>query len=143
MNPIRKRRLYTVAFLVIAVSATTATLMVALEQNINMFYPPVDIVSGVAPTDKTIRAGGMVLEQSVVRDTNSLGVKFVITDRQGSEFEVSYVGILPDLFREGQGILVKGQLNSRGGFNAAEVLAKHDENYMPPELLDMAEANKP
>ena len=138
MHPKRKRRLYTLVFVLLGLGGTTAVLMSALEQNINMFYPPAEVVSGQAPQATTIRAGGMVLEDSVARAADSLRVQFVITDRNGSEFPVVYEGILPDLFREGQGIIVKGELNN-GQFVAAEVLAKHDENYMPPELMDMAE----
>ncbi len=138
MNPVRKRRLYLALFLLLAVSGTTAALMVALEQNINMFFPPADVVAGVAPTETPIRAGGMVLEGSVVRDPGSLGVEFVLTDRAGAEFTVAFEGILPDLFREGQGIIVQGELKEDGLFAAREVLAKHDENYMPPELMDIA-----
>lgn len=141
MNPKRKSRLYLVAFLLLAVSGTVAALMVAMEENLNMFYPPDQIVSGEAPGGQTIRAGGMVLEGSVVRNTESLGVQFTLTDYKGAAFNVRYNGILPDLFREGQGILVRGQLGSDRTFDAVEVLAKHDENYMPPELLDMAESN--
>lgn len=126
-------------FIVVAVTGGVATLMLAMEENLNMFYPPDKIVSGSAPNDTTIRAGGMVLDGSVTRASDSLAVEFVLTDHQGSEFTVSYTGILPDLFREGQGILVRGQLLSSGKFSAVEVLAKHDENYMPPELLDLAE----
>lgn len=139
MNPKRKRRLYTVGFILLAVSGTTAALMLALEENINMFYPPDEVVSGVAPKGPVIRAGGMVAEGSVIRATDSLGVSFVLSDLNGSDFTVQYEGILPDLFREGQGILVRGVLDNTGVFQAEEVLAKHDENYMPPELLDMAQ----
>jgi len=138
VNPKRKSRLYLILFILVAVSGTTATLMVALEQNINMFYPPQDVVSGVAPVAKTIRAGGMVLEKSVRRG-NGLDIQFVLTDHRGAEFSVFYTGILPDLFREGQGILVQGQLDPQGRFQAHEVLAKHDENYMPPELMDISQ----
>ena len=95
------------------------------------------MVAGKAPVGETLRAGGMVQEGSVVRSTQDLGVTFVLTDHQGADFVVQYTGILPDLFREGQGILVEGQLNAAGVFNATEVLAKHDENYMPPELMDL------
>ncbi|MEM9620992.1 MAG: cytochrome c maturation protein CcmE [Pseudomonadota bacterium] len=137
MNPKRKRRLYMVVFLLVTMSGTTAALMLALEQNINMFYPPEEVVSGVAPVNVPIRAGGMVAEGSVQRSLDSLAVRFVLTDHQGADFEVMYDGILPDLFREGQGILVQGELQADGNFVAREVLAKHDENYMPPELLDM------
>ena len=140
MNPKRKNRLYMIGFLVLAVSGTVAALMTAMQEDLNMFYPPEDVVSGKAPTNVTIRAGGMVQAGSVQRDPGSLGVSFVLTDYEGAEFTVHFEGILPDLFREGQGILVRGQLDDTRRFTAVEVLAKHDENYMPPELLDMAEA---
>ena len=104
-----------------------------------MFYPPSEVVSGVAPIETNIRAGGMVEEDSLIRASNSLKVSFVLSDRAGSEFTVYYTGILPDLFREGQGILVEGELQQDGSFEATEVLAKHDENYMPPELMSLAE----
>jgi cytochrome c-type biogenesis protein CcmE len=142
MNPKRKSRLYLAVFLLVAVSATTTALMVALEQNINMFYPPEEVVDGTAPLNRTIRAGGMVQEGSVHRDPDSLELKFTISDFNGSDFIVSYTGILPDLFREGQGILVEGELREDRVFMAREVLAKHDENYMPPELIDMVAENE-
>ena len=146
MNPKRKGRLYLAVFVLVAVAGTTAALMTAMEQNINMFYPPDEIVDGTAPIERTICAGGMVKDGSVLRSTDSLQVDFTITDHMGAEFVVSYTGILPDLFREGQGIIVQGELGHDGRFKAAEVLAKHDENYMPPELMDMAqeqEAQRP
>ena len=139
MNPKRKSRLYLAIFVLVAVAGTTAALMAAMEQNINMFYPPEEIVDGTAPVARTIRAGGMVKDGSVQRGTDSLQVDFTITDHMGAEFVVSYTGILPDLFREGQGIIVQGELGEDGRFTAQEVLAKHDENYMPPELMDMAQ----
>lgn len=137
MNPKRKSRLYLALFLLVALSGTTAALMVAMEENINMFYPPDQVVDGTAPLERTIRAGGMVKDGSVSRDPESLQVEFTITDHMGSDFVVSFTGILPDLFREGQGIIVQGELDQQGKFMAREVLAKHDENYMPPELMDM------
>ncbi|MCR9261987.1 MAG: cytochrome c maturation protein CcmE [Pseudomonadaceae bacterium] len=143
MNPKRKSRLYLALFLLVAVAGTTAALMVAMEENINMFYPPDQVVDGTAPLERTIRAGGMVKAGSVSRDPESLQVEFTITDHLGSDFIVSFTGILPDLFREGQGIIVQGELDQQGKFMAREVLAKHDENYMPPELMDMvAESGK-
>ena len=108
----------------------------------NMFYPPKDVVSGKAPIGQRLRAGGMVMEGSVVRSTQDLGVTFVLTDHQGADFSVRYMGILPDLFREGQGILVEGQLDDTGVLEATEVLAKHDENYMPPELMELQTAEQ-
>jgi len=137
MNPKRKSRLYLALFLLVAVAGTTAALMVAMEENINMFYPPDQVVDGTAPLERTIRAGGMVKDGSVSRDPESLQVEFTITDHMGSDFVVSFTGILPDLFREGQGIIVQGELDQQRKFMAREVLAKHDENYMPPELMDM------
>ncbi len=137
MNPKRKSRLYLALFLLVAVSGTTAALMVAMEENINMFYPPDQVVDGTAPLERTIRAGGMVKDGSVSRDPESLQVEFTITDHMGSDFVVAFTGILPDLFREGQGIIVQGELDQQRKFMAREVLAKHDENYMPPELMDM------
>ncbi len=137
MNPKRKQRLFMTTFILLATAGTVSLVFVALEQNMNMFYPPADVVQGKVPANQTVRAGGMVLDGSVRRADDSLAVAFTLTDHQGSEFAVSYTGILPDLFREGQGILVEGILNQNGVFEAVEVLAKHDENYMPPELMDM------
>ncbi len=137
MNPKRKNRLYLIGFLLLAVSGSVAALMLAMEENLNMFYPPEKVVSGEAPADQVIRAGGMVLPGSVERDPESLKVRFTLTDYKQAEFDVVYEGILPDLFREGQGILVKGKLDEERLFVAQEVLAKHDENYMPVELLDV------
>ena len=135
MNPVRRNRLLTVLF-VFAGSAGAVTLMLlAANENLNLFHPPEQIVGGTAPVGVPIRAGGMVLAGSVVRAPDSLDVEFVLTDYRGSDFRVVYSGILPDLFREGQGTLVRGELDASGVFRAVEVLAKHDENYMPPELM--------
>jgi len=139
MNSKRKNRLFMASFLLVGIAASISVLFVALEQNLNMFYPPSEVVSGVAPLETNIRAGGMVEEGSLRRTNESLKVSFVLSDRAGSEFTVRYTGILPDLFREGQGILVEGELQENGSFEAIEVLAKHDENYMPPELMSLAE----
>jgi len=125
-------------FLLVGAGISVSLVLVALNENINMFYPPEAVVSGEAPVGAQIRAGGMVLDGSVSRDSSSLDVSFVLTDYVGSEFTVVYSGILPDLFREGQGIIVAGQIDEDGRFKASQVLAKHDENYMPPELADMS-----
>jgi cytochrome c-type biogenesis protein CcmE len=140
MNPKRRNRLFVVLFLLAGASATVGLVLVSLSENINLFYPPEEIVSGAAPVGTPIRAGGMVLDGSVVRDAG-LEVSFVLTDHNGSEFPVRYSGILPDLFREGQGILVQGELTAGGVFQARQVLAKHDENYMPAELAGMHAGN--
>lgn len=135
MHPVRRKRLIVIVF-ILAGAAVTATLVLsALEENINLFYPPEQVAGGEAPVGKRIRVGGMVLEGSVQRASDSLEVGFVLTDRRGSDVGVRYSGILPDLFGEGQGILVTGELDQAGVFQADEVLAKHDENYMPPELI--------
>ena len=114
----------------------------ALNQNINLFYSPEEIIAGEAPVDRVIRAGGMVVDGSVVRSSSDLGVTFEISDLRESQVTVQNRGILPDLFREGQGIIARGRLMGDGIFLADEVLAKHDENYMPPEIADVvAEAH--
>ena len=142
MNPKRKQRLYLTVFLFLVTGGVTALLIQISGENMNMFYPPKDVVSGKAPTGERLRAGGMVMDGSVIRSTQDLSVIFVLTDYQGAEFSVRYTGILPDLFREGQGILVEGQLNNDGVLEATEVLAKHDENYMPPELMELQTAEQ-
>ena len=113
--------------------ATGLTLL-ALRENINLFFSPSQIVDGTAPSKTTIRLGGMVVAGSIQRGDN-LGVTFVLTDL-AEQVTVAYEGILPDLFREGQGIVTPGKLDSTGRFLAEQVLAKHDETYMPPEVND-------
>ena len=135
MHPIRKKRLTIVLFLMVGLAVAVVLTTYALRQNINLFYDPTQIAAGEAPADVRIRAGGMVEKGSVLRDTESLKVAFKVTDFTES-VTVEYVGILPDLFAEGQGIVAMGRLNSEGVFVADQVLAKHDENYMPPEVAD-------
>jgi cytochrome c-type biogenesis protein CcmE len=137
MHPVRRKRLIAVAFLLVGVGVTVLLVLRALNQNINLFYPPSQVVSGEAPIGPRIRAGGMVKTGSLQRANDGLEVRFVVTDLQGSDFTVVYAGILPDLFREGKGVLATGHLKPDGVFVADEVLAKHDENYMPPELKGM------
>ncbi|MET0377701.1 MAG: cytochrome c maturation protein CcmE [Spongiibacteraceae bacterium] len=133
MHPIRRQRLFIVLLIVIGAGAAIGLVSFALRENINLFYPPSDIASGSVPVGKKIRAGGMVVDGSVKRDSSSLRVDFVITDFKAN-VPVVYTGILPDLFAEGQGIVANGVLDAHGTFQASEVLAKHDENYMPPEV---------
>ncbi len=135
MHPVRGQRLGVVLIVVIFSSLAIGLVMYAMRGNINLFYPPSEVVAGIAPQGKAIRVGGMVQDKSVQRSADSLQVKFVITDFQAS-VEVIYDGILPDLFGEGQGVVVLGLLGSDGRFTATEVLAKHDENYMPPEIAE-------
>ena len=138
MNKKRGQRLVATMFLLAGVGVTLSFVMLALEENINLFYEPEKVVNGEAPLGVEIRAGGMVVDGSVEHAIEGLAVKFALTDpRGGHTFWVEYVGLLPGLFREGQGILVRGELLSSGVFQADEVLAKHDENYMPPELEGM------
>ena len=137
MHPVRRKRLIAVVFLLAGVAVTVMLVMRALNENINLFYPPGEVVSGKAPVGQRIRAGGMVQDGSLQRAADSMEVHFVVSDLQGSDFTVVYTGILPDLFREGKGVLATGRLGVDGVFRAEEVLAKHDENYMPPELKGM------
>lgn len=139
MHPLRKQRLIIVLFIVLGSAAAVALASFALRENINLFYSPAQIAAGEAPVGKAIRAGGMVREGSIKRDSQSLRVDFVVTDFQ-SDVAVSYTGILPDLFDEGQGVVAAGALDEQGVFQATEVLAKHDENYMPPEVQAAVDA---
>ena len=138
MHPKRKQKLLIIFFMLGGISLAVGLMLVALKENINLFYTPVQIAAGEAPKHRTLRAGGMVVEGSVKRAENDLTVLFDVTDGK-AEVTISYTGILPDLFREGQGIVALGQLNDQKIFVASEVLAKHDENYMPPEVADALE----
>ena len=138
MHPVRKQRLYIVLFVVLFSSAAVGLVAYALRGNINLFFPPTDIAAGKAPQGRPIRVGGMVAEGSVQRSEDSLAVAFELTDYQAT-VPVVYRGILPDLFDEGQGAVASGELNAQGVLEATEVLAKHDENYMPPEVAEALE----
>ncbi|MDU9389235.1 cytochrome c maturation protein CcmE [Pseudomonas japonica] len=133
MNPQRKKRLFIILGLLAGVGVAVGLALSALQENINLFYTPTQIANGEAPLDTRIRAGGMVEKGSVQRSSDSLDVRFVVTDFNKS-VPITYRGILPDLFREGQGIVALGKLNGEGVVVADEVLAKHDEKYMPPEV---------
>ena len=133
MNPVRKKRLIIVLSIIVGVGAAVGLALSALQQNINLFYTPTQIANGEVPEGVRIRAGGMVKEGSLKRSEDSLMVEFVAGDG-AEEVTMRYQGILPDLFREGQGIVALGRLNADGVLIADEVLAKHDENYMPPEV---------
>ncbi|WP_028669874.1 cytochrome c maturation protein CcmE [Saccharospirillum impatiens] len=138
MNPKRKQRLMLILLGTGGVGVTVLLVLFALGQNMNFFYSPSDIARGEAPLDRQIRAGGMVREGSVTREDETLKVQFVVTDF-AADVTVEYDGILPDLFREGDGVVAIGQLNSAGIVVASEVLAKHDETYMPVEITDALE----
>ena len=133
MHPERRKRLTLVLFLVGVSSIAIGLIVFALRDNISLFYAPTAIASGEAPEGVRIRAGGMVVPDSVRRDPESLAVIFRITDGE-EEVEVEYTGILPDLFAENEAAVVTGTLDERRRFTATEVLAKHDETYMPVEV---------
>lgn len=133
MHPIRKRRLIWALIIVFLLASAMALALYALRQNIDLFFTPRQIVAGQAPRNQVIRVGGWVVADSVHHDEGKLLVTFSITDHQKA-LNVSYNGILPDLFREGQAVVVEGKLNDAGLFIATQVLAKHDENYTPPQL---------
>lgn len=133
MTPGQKRRLTWVISILIAAGLAVGLILYALSQNINLFYTPTEAVENFAPKEKIIRLGGMVVDGSVLRDPDSLRVTFNVTDTL-NQVSVTYEGILPDLFREGQGIVAQGMIDDDHVFRAKEILAKHDENYMPPEV---------
>ncbi len=129
MKPRSKRGLLIVSGVAV-VAVAAGFVLNALNSNIAFFVTPTEVFEGKAPAEKTFRIGGMVKEGSIQR--TNLTVNFVITDT-AKDIPVAYTGILPDLFMEGKGAVVQGRLDSNGNFKATEVLAKHDENYMPPE----------
>jgi len=129
MKPRNKRALIILGGLA-SVSLAAALVLNALNSNVAFFFTPTQVSAGEAPRDRTFRVGGLVKQGSVQR--NQMTVQFVITDT-ARDMKVSYKGILPDLFKEGKGAVAQGRLDAQGAFVATEVLAKHDENYMPPE----------
>jgi len=135
MHPIRKQRLQVVILIVVASSLAVGLIAYMLGQNANYFYTPSQVLQGEAPENTTIRAGGMVVEDSIERSLDSLEVSFLVTDGLAN-LTVSYSGILPDLFSEGEAAIATGKLDSNNILRASQVLAKHDENYTPPEVAD-------
>lgn len=133
MNPIRKQRLYALIAILIGSLLATWLVVSALSENMNLFYSPTEIKEANINQDTLIRAGGMVKKGSIYKSKDSLNVSFTVTDYQ-NELIINYEGILPDLFAENAGVVVRGNLTPDGTFRAIEVLAKHDENYMPPEV---------
>jgi len=136
MNPIRKQRLYALIAVLIGSLVATWLVVSALSENMNLFYSPTEIKDAKVDEVTLIRAGGMVKEDSIIKDTLTLNVTFTVTDYQ-NDLEINYEGILPDLFAENAGVVVRGNLKKDGTFKAIEVLAKHDENYMPPEVAKL------
>ena len=130
MKPIRRKRLMSVLLILITSALGSYLIIKALDSNLDFFYTPSELTDQEIPNNKRIKVGGMVLEGSVLREKTK--IEFVITDYKGS-IEVVFDGIVPDLFKEGSGVVVLGYLNEKTLY-AEEVLAKHDENYMPPSI---------
>jgi cytochrome c-type biogenesis protein CcmE len=134
MSP-RRTRMVFVAVVLTGVAIATALGISAIGENMLYFFSPTQIQAGEAPPGRTLRVGGLVVEGSVQRKIGNLNMQFDLTD-QSHTISVRFSGILPDLFREGQGIVAMGTMDENGIFQAEEVLAKHDENYMPPEVAE-------
>lgn len=130
----RQKRFVFIILALAAVGVASTLVVNAMRSNITYFYSPSQVVAGEAPNDQQFRIGGMVVRDSLKRDPESIRVRFTVTDN-AENYEVVYDGILPDLFAEGQGAVARGRLDN-GVFVAEEVLAKHDESYMPPEVAD-------
>jgi cytochrome c-type biogenesis protein CcmE len=127
--------MFLVGLILLGVGGATALALTAFQENLLYFFSPSDVTAGKAPEGRVFRIGGMVTQGSVQRAPGSMEVRFVLTD-YAKNVTVSYSGLLPDLFREGQGVVARGKLGANGVFTAEEVLAKHDENYMPPDVAD-------
>ena len=141
MNPIRKQRLYALIAILIGSLLATWLVVSALSENMNLFYSPTEIKEANLNQDTLIRAGGMVKAGSIIKSKDSLDVSFIVTDYQ-NDLLIRYEGILPDLFAENAGVVVRGNLTPEGDFLAIEVLAKHDENYMPPEVAKLLDSKE-
>lgn len=142
MTP-RRQRMVFVGVIVVGVAVAAGLAFRAIGENMLFFFSPTQLHAGEAPVGQNVRIGGLVVDGSVKREPGDITVQFALTDN-AQNVTVKYSGILPDLFREGQGIVAMGKLDANGVFTAEEVLAKHDENYMPPEIaeaLQQAEAS--
>ncbi len=141
MTPTRKRRLVMVTALVAGVGLATTLALRAFQENMLYFYSPTEFVELGVPEERTIRVGGLVADGSVRRMPGSMTIEFQVTDHAYA-VPVSYTGVLPDLFREGQGVVARGRISDNGVFVAENLMAKHDENYMPPEVAQALHAGK-
>ncbi len=139
MTPKRKKRMTLIGLMLVGVAIAAGFALQAFNENLMFFYTPSEVAAGEAPAGRMIRVGGLVTDGSVKRQSDGLTVQFDVTDNDKT-ITVQYTGILPDLFREGQGIVAHGRLQENQLFVAEEVLAKHDENYMPPEVADALKA---
>ena len=137
MKP-RHRKLALIGLVVVAIGIAAALVLNAFRSNLVFFFSPTQVVNGEAPTNRAFRIGGLVESGSLKRQADGLTATFVVTDTAKS-IPVSYKGILPDLFKEGKGVVAEGKLGHDGLFTASQVLAKHDENYMPPEAASALE----
>jgi cytochrome c-type biogenesis protein CcmE len=140
MHSARKQKLMVVFFILFGSAVTVGLVLYAFNEGLNAFFTPTEIAEGKAADSRNVRIGGMVKEGSVVRERESTHVEFIATDFF-ADVPVSYTGILPDLFREGQGVVAEGFIDEHGVFQARQILAKHDENYMSAEVkaaLDVA-----
>ena len=140
MKPRTKRALAITAGIA-TLGAVTALVLNAFQSNLVFFFSPTQVAQAEAPKDRAFRIGGLVEEGSLKRDPNGLTVRFVVTDT-AKTVPVTYTGMLPDLFSEGKGVVAQGKLRADGVFEASQVLAKHDENYMPPEAAEALEKAK-
>jgi cytochrome c-type biogenesis protein CcmE len=137
MKP-RHKKFALIAVVVAALGVAVVLVLNAFNSNLVFFFSPTQVANGEAPTNRAFRIGGLVEEGSIQREADGLSVRFVVTDTART-IPVTYVGILPDLFKEGKGVVAEGRLGPDGLFTATQVLAKHDENYMPPEAADAIE----
>lgn len=135
MNRKQRTKLIAVTSIIAILGIAVGLVLYALKQNINLFYTPTQLLEVTINPEQQIRIGGYVKKQSVAYDTSGESVSFVITDRK-NEIKVTYHGVLPNLFREGQGVVVSGRVSEPGLLTASEVLAKHDEKYMPKAVAD-------
>ncbi len=134
----RHKKLLVIVLGLSGLGIAAALILNAFQSNLVFFFSPTQVAKGEAPTDRAFRIGGLVEDGSLKRDTQGLTVRFVVTDTAKS-IPVVYTGILPDLFKEGKGVVAEGKLGADGLFSATQVLAKHDENYMPPEAAHALE----
>ncbi len=134
MKP-RQQRMILIGGVLVGVAVAVGFGVRAFQENLSYFFSPSDVAAGKAPAGRSFRLGGMVVNDSVQRESGSLTIDFTVTDFANA-VPVRYTGVLPDLFKEGKGVVVRGEVGADGRFVAQEVLAKHDENYMPPEVKD-------
>ena len=137
----RTLRIYYISFILVLLSLLFFMFIKTFNDNLLFYRSPSQITNSEFPDDYIFRVGGVVLDGSLTKSKDTMNVKFAITDYE-QNLDITYTGILPDLFREGQGVVIRGKLGDDGVFYAEEVLAKHDETYMPPEVLDSLKNNK-